>query len=193
MSVAVAGRALEQGLPRIQVYSRAFMARRRQERVRREQESVAAARMAEKEMLRKEQHAREERLAERMRLLDGMRADRALKVKASLAEREKRAAEDEFEALAQLEREIMANRRPAIEIMQEAATACGTDILAIRGHSRQKPIAAARRYAIVMVYIERSDLTLVQIGRLFNKDHTTILHSIRVAGVWRPSKPPRKP
>lgn len=192
MSVAVAGRALDHDLPRIKVYSRAFLARRRKERIRLEEEAIAVARRAEKEAMRQEQKARDERHAERMKMLDSMRKDRALKAKAESAEKERLRAADELAALEQLEREIMANRRPAIEIMQAAAEACGTDLMAIRGSSRQKPIAAARRYAIVMVYIERSDLTLVQIGRLFKKDHTTILHSIRAAGVWRPSKPPRQ-
>lgn len=47
------------------------------------------------------------------------------------------------------------------------------------GPRRMKHIIAARHEAIRVTANLRPDLSLPQIGRAFNKDHTTILHALR--------------
>lgn len=50
------------------------------------------------------------------------------------------------------------------------------------GKSRRKHIVQARHEAIWAVRDARPDMSLPQIGRLFHKDHTSILHALRKRG-----------
>lgn len=49
----------------------------------------------------------------------------------------------------------------------------------IVGHRRQKHIIAVRDKCIRAAADARPDLSLPSIGRIFNRDHTTIMHSLR--------------
>lgn len=49
----------------------------------------------------------------------------------------------------------------------------------LTGPRRMKNIVEARHEAVRVVADLRPDLSLPQIGRAFNKDHTTILHALR--------------
>ena len=49
----------------------------------------------------------------------------------------------------------------------------------VAGASRNKRIVAVRDEAIRAVADARPDMSLPAIGRVFNRDHTTILHSLR--------------
>ncbi len=46
------------------------------------------------------------------------------------------------------------------------------------GHCRCRPLVVARHEAMRRCY-EETDLTLVDVGRLFHRDHTTVMHAIR--------------
>ncbi|TPM92710.1 helix-turn-helix domain-containing protein [Mesorhizobium sp. B2-1-3A] len=71
-------------------------------------------------------------------------------------------------------------------IILEVAKRHGISPLDITGPSRARPIVEARRAAMVEAYLTRLDLSTPQIGREFGgRDHTTVLHSIRAAGVYR--------
>ena len=59
------------------------------------------------------------------------------------------------------------------------------DVLSPR---RAKMFVRPRDACIAAVYVQRKDLSLPAIGRWFNRDHTTILHSVRKTGVYTPSK-----
>jgi hypothetical protein len=53
----------------------------------------------------------------------------------------------------------------------------------ILGPARFKNIVEARMDAIVAVHLAKPDLSLCQLGRLFNRDHTTILWTLRKWGL----------
>lgn len=50
-------------------------------------------------------------------------------------------------------------------------------VAAVVGPSRNKQIVAVRHAAMAEVHMH-TDLTLTQIGKLFNRDHTSVLHGI---------------
>lgn len=56
------------------------------------------------------------------------------------------------------------------------------------GHSRVPAVVARRHLAIVEVYRLKPAMSLVQIGKAFGKDHSTIVHALQKAGVKRESK-----
>lgn len=76
------------------------------------------------------------------------------------------------------------------QIVAESAILHGVSVAQILGKSRASEIVLARRYAIARIYVERPDLSLTQVGREVNVDHTSALHAVKVAGVWRnPGRP----
>lgn len=67
----------------------------------------------------------------------------------------------------------------AKEIIFEVAHKHGISPIEIFGDRRCKHIIDARHEAIARVSEEKSEWSLTQIGRFFNRDHTTIIHAIR--------------
>ena len=67
---------------------------------------------------------------------------------------------------------------PARLIMAYCAELTGVTILAMRGTTRLGKITLARQFAIWLVHIVRQD-SLPATGRFFEKDHSTVMHSIR--------------
>lgn len=65
------------------------------------------------------------------------------------------------------------------EIIARVAAETGIAVDAIKGEQRVAAIAQARQLAIWRVAGE-TELSLSEIGRLFHRDHTTVLHAIRV-------------
>ncbi|MBX3751922.1 MAG: hypothetical protein KF897_17725, partial [Opitutaceae bacterium] len=59
------------------------------------------------------------------------------------------------------------------------------------GASRTRHVVEARFEAIRLVRAARPDLSLPAIGRLFNRDHTTILHALKRAGTTVRPQPRR--
>jgi len=72
------------------------------------------------------------------------------------------------------------NRRPVPAIVAEVlADYPGTTWADVKSLRRTRELVAPRQACMVAVYDERKDLSLPQIGRLFNRDHTTVLHAVR--------------
>lgn len=65
------------------------------------------------------------------------------------------------------------------QIIHEVAQEEGLTVDDLKGVGRSKPLALARQRAMWLI-AQRTSLSLPQIGRLFGRDHTTALHSIRV-------------
>lgn len=59
----------------------------------------------------------------------------------------------------------------------------------IMGNLRYKPILEARVLAIVFIRQLIPTMSLTRIGSLFNRDHSTVLHSIANCKVWREVDP----
>jgi len=74
-------------------------------------------------------------------------------------------------------RELDASTK-ARDIIETVAARHGVTVAEILGTRRTKPIVNARHAAIVQVCKLRSTLSLPQIGRIFHRDHTTIMHAV---------------
>lgn len=70
-------------------------------------------------------------------------------------------------------------RRPARTILKEVCERRGFGVLDILGPSRRDAVCRVRDEAIRAVANGRPDLSLPAIGRIFKRDHTSILHSLR--------------
>lgn len=66
-------------------------------------------------------------------------------------------------------------------IIAEVAAAHGMKPKDILGRRRSKPFVTAR-HAVICALADNTGLSLAGIGRLINKDHTTVLHALRKAG-----------
>ena len=84
---------------------------------------------------------------------------------------------------ASLQREAV--RRLAIDIIRDVARKHGISVETIKSSTRTKHIVEARHEAMALVYTLRPDLSLPQIGKIFERDHTTILYAVRKAKVYR--------
>jgi chromosomal replication initiation ATPase DnaA len=71
------------------------------------------------------------------------------------------------------------------DIIRAAALRHGVSVRAILGPRKDRMVVVARMEAMATAYDVRRDLSLPAIGRLFGRDHTTILNAARKAGVWR--------
>ena len=70
------------------------------------------------------------------------------------------------------------------QIIEEEAAAANITPGELKGRRRKRYICNARQKAMARAYVERPDLSLPQIGRLFgNRDHTTVLHAAKKCGV----------
>jgi chromosomal replication initiation ATPase DnaA len=124
-------------------------------------------------------------------LVDGARSDAERLISEAKAEVERlvRDARNEARVLIEMAEQGTADLppRPAVrDIIKDAAERTGVSVSDIVSHRRAKGINVARREAMAAVYQQRPDLSLPQLGRLFGgRDHTTILHAVRKAGVYR--------
>lgn len=70
-------------------------------------------------------------------------------------------------------------KQPARCIIERVSTAFGIPYREVMGASRTREVAAARQVAMYEVRKARPDLSLPQIGRIFGRDHTTVIHAVR--------------
>lgn len=77
-------------------------------------------------------------------------------------------------------------RRPVRDIVQEVLVfypgVTWEDITSVR---REKRLIEPRHRCMAAVYEERKDLSLPMLGRMFRRDHTTILHAVHKTEVKR--------
>ena len=69
------------------------------------------------------------------------------------------------------------------EIVAQVADLTCLPATEIMGRSRKAPIAQARH--LVWLVAQRQGMSLTQIGRAFDRDHTTVLHGIRQENLRR--------
>lgn len=63
--------------------------------------------------------------------------------------------------------------------LRAVAALAGADLTDLRGHARRRAMADVRFAALVAVAIAFPRLSTPALGRLFNRDHTTVLHAFR--------------
>lgn len=178
-------RKLDRDLPRLDMRSPALIARQtvrtmaqRAEAAGAVSDVLAAARMQAEALVAR---ATEE-------------ADRLVKV--ALIEAEairqsaiKTALEDakRISALVPAEPDVPPKKLPVSVIIAEVAREHNLRPADIVGPSLARRITRARQAAMVRVHVERPDLSSPTVGRLFgNRDHTTVLHAWRKAGLCPP-------
>jgi hypothetical protein len=71
------------------------------------------------------------------------------------------------------------------EIIAVIARRHNVEIADIIGRSRLQHHVDARQEAIAAIYVQKPELSLPRIGRLFDRDHTTCLYAVKKLGVWR--------
>lgn len=76
-------------------------------------------------------------------------------------------------------------KRSVSNIIRDTAKKYDLRASDLKGDRRNQSIIAARHEAMVTAYLERPDLSLPQLGNQFNRDHTSVLHAVKKAGVWR--------
>lgn len=64
-----------------------------------------------------------------------------------------------------------------LAVAEDVSAQTGIPLAAITGQSRLRYVAHARQLCFFIAH--RSGFTLPEIGRVFSRDHTTVLHGIR--------------
>lgn len=78
------------------------------------------------------------------------------------------------------------NRRPVREIVEDVLKAYpGIGWEEIVGVGRERRLVEPRHRCIAAVYEERKDLSLPALGRIFRRDHTSVLHAVNKRGARR--------
>lgn len=77
------------------------------------------------------------------------------------------------------------DKQPVVEIIRVVAVKHGISVQDIKSESRSRHMVEARHEAMALVYKLRPDLSLPAIGRIFNRDHTSVLNAVRKMGVYR--------
>lgn len=67
----------------------------------------------------------------------------------------------------------------ARDIIAEVASRHGMLARDILGVHRSKPVVLARQEAMWRVHRDRPEISFPQLGRLFDRDHSTVIHGIR--------------
>ena len=70
-------------------------------------------------------------------------------------------------------------RKSFQEIAKAVSRETGFSVAALLGHRRQGPLVAARQYMFYRLAAECPHLSIADIGRRANKDHTSVLHGIK--------------
>lgn len=94
---------------------------------------------------------------------------------------QERRAKAEADRVARLK--AMIERGDIQAIIAEVALAHRVTVEDILGHGKSAPLVKARHQAMVEVAIRRPAFSLPQLGKVFNRDHTTILHALQKFGI----------
>lgn len=78
--------------------------------------------------------------------------------------------------------DVIGAKTPAREIISRIGAVHGYTLAQITSPRVEKKLVQARFDAIKAVADARPDLSLPQIGRIFNRDHTSILHALKKRG-----------
>ncbi|MCK3779697.1 hypothetical protein MZK49_23660 [Ensifer sesbaniae] len=81
-------------------------------------------------------------------------------------------------------------RRPVREIIEDVLGAYpGVTWEEIIGVGRERRLVEPRHRCMAAVYEERKDLSLPALGRIFRRDHTSVLHAVNRRGASRQRQP----
>lgn len=80
---------------------------------------------------------------------------------------------------------VWSPKAKAAHLVQQVAAKHSVTVDDIMGKSRRRYIVRARQEAMAVIYTEFPMWSLPIIGKYFGRDHTTVLHSVKVMGAWR--------
>lgn len=80
--------------------------------------------------------------------------------------------------------EGVVSKPKAKDIIKRVCWENEVDVASIIGGSKNRHVTRIRQLAIAEVRRLRPDMMLSEIGRLFNRDHTTVIYSLRKMGCW---------
>jgi len=83
----------------------------------------------------------------------------------------------------------MTPREPTLEIVRETGERYDKGLSALLSNERHRPVAWARFHCYAELYSRQ--MTASEIGRVFNRDHSTILHGIKRAAEFQYNMFPR--
>jgi chromosomal replication initiator protein len=68
------------------------------------------------------------------------------------------------------------------DIIEKVYESTGIPFAELKSNSRKRPVTLARQYAMYQIYdqLYTKAYTLEEIGKVFNRDHSTVLHSIKM-------------
>lgn len=96
-----------------------------------------------------------------------------------LHERSIQARISDMEALRRIRAEGLPDpQKIAAKIIRAAAVYSGIPIELVTGKRRSRRVIVARMSAIYVIR-QSTDLSYPEIGRIFNRDHTTVMHSVK--------------
>lgn len=75
----------------------------------------------------------------------------------------------------------MTPREQSIAIIREIALEYGVSVVCILGRDRTRRVSAARRCAYATIR-SRKGISYPAIGRIFGRDHTTVIYGVRKHG-----------
>lgn len=78
--------------------------------------------------------------------------------------------------------DVLKTVTPAKDIASRVAAMHGFTLAELAGDRRDRKLIEARFDAIKAVADARPDMSLIRIGKIFNRDHTSILHALRKRG-----------
>ncbi len=160
--------------PEFSMYNRAFITKVHEKR-RREAAARQRAQTAEERRLRLEKVA-QEKLLRAKRLKD----DEERKAAEQRALREAEAARLVDEAVARYRCVFTINgKRNAKDIIRDTCAGTPWGLADIIGHRRNKDLVKVRYACIRAVAREHPEKTLVQMGKIFRRDHTSIIAALR--------------
>ncbi len=76
---------------------------------------------------------------------------------------------------------LVADLERAARIIEAVSTLSGFTVDRLVGPSREAPLAWERHVAMWLIR-QHTGLSFPQIGRLFNRDHSTVVHAVRRIG-----------
>lgn len=124
-----------------------------------------------------------------VRTIDQIRAEKRRQRVAETRRQAEELAERQAKAKRELEAvsmyrciDVIDFRTPAKEIIRLVAAANGLTTADLLSNRRFKAVVEARFDAIKAVADARPDLSLMQIGKIFGKDHTTIIWALKQRG-----------
>lgn len=84
-------------------------------------------------------------------------------------------------------------REDAAPLIEQVAARHGLTLATIFDQDRRPHVVVARQEAIAAVHRQFPAWSYPVLGKVFRRDHSTVMHALRRGGAYVPSKPPSQP